>query len=305
MILPLRGVLPVAPTIFNDDETLDLVGQRRVTEFLIEAGSAAVCVLANYSEQFSLTDDERLQVLQATLEQADGRVPVIATTSSYSARIARARSLDSARRGAAVVMLMAPFFGATLTVGEKAVLEYFRTVADGLDADVMVQDAPMSPTPLSVELLAGLAAEIPQIRHVKIEMPRTAIKVRALIAAAGDTLPGVYDGEEAITLVPDLDAGVLATMSSAVIPEALARIVTDFHAGRRDQAVGEWERILPLIHYENRQCGLAAAKHLLHVGGIIKSARCRAPFPELSPVVASELEQLARRKEALVLEWAR
>jgi len=100
MIPALEGVLPVAPTVFRDDETLDLDGQRRVTEFLIDAGSAAICVLANYSEQFSLSDDERVQVLQATLDQVAGRVPVIATTSSYSARIARDRSLDAQRRGA-------------------------------------------------------------------------------------------------------------------------------------------------------------------------------------------------------------
>jgi 2-keto-3-deoxy-L-arabinonate dehydratase len=304
MIPTLRGVLPVAPTVFNDDESLDLAGQRRVTDFLIDAGSTAICVLANYSEQFSLTDDERTQVLQTTLDQAAGRVPIIATTSSYSARIARDRCLDAQRRGAQLVMLMAPFFGATLSVAERAVVNYFAAVADGLDVDIMVQDAPMSSTPVSVELLARLAAEIPQVRHAKIEMPRTAAKVRALIAAAGETLPGVYDGEEAITLVPDLDAGVQATMSSATVPEVLARIVEDYHAGRRDRAVAEWERVLPLIHYENRQCGLAGAKHLLQVGGIITSARCRSPFPELAPATAKELVEIARRKEALVLSWA-
>jgi 2-keto-3-deoxy-L-arabinonate dehydratase len=303
MTTALQGVLPVAPTVFHEDETLDLEGQRRVTEFLIDAGSAAICVLANYSEQFSLTDDERVRVLQATLDQADGRVPVIATTSAYSVRIARERSLDGQRRGAQIVMLMAPFFGATMTVAEGAVLEYFRRVAAGLEVDIMVQDAPMSPTPLSVELLAALA-EIPQVQHAKIEMPRTATKIRALISAAGDRLPGIYDGEEAITLIPDLDAGARATMSSAVIPEALAQIVSQYHTGQRNRAVEEWERILPLIHYENRQCGLAGAKHLLHAGGIIGSPRCRAPFPELPPVVGQDLLKLARRKDALVLRWA-
>jgi 2-keto-3-deoxy-L-arabinonate dehydratase len=303
MTTALQGVLPVAPTVFHEDETLDLEGQRRVTEFLIDAGSAAICVLANYSEQFSLTDDERVRVLQATLDQADGRVPVIATTSAYSVRIARERSLDGQRRGAQIVMLMAPFFGATMTVAEGAVLEYFRRVAAGLEVDIMVQDAPMSPTPLSVELLAALA-EIPQVQHAKIEMPRTATKIRALISAAGDRLPGIYDGEEAITLIPDLDAGARATMSSAVIPEALAQIVSQYHTGQRNRAVEEWERILPLIHYENRQCGLAGAKHLLHAGGIIGSPRCRAPFPELPPVVGQDLLELARRKDALVLRWA-
>jgi 2-keto-3-deoxy-L-arabinonate dehydratase len=301
----LQGVLPVAPTVFRDDESLDLDGQRRVTEFLIDAGAAAICVLANYSEQFSLTDTERLQVLDATVEQVAGRVPVIATTSAYSARVARERCVQAQRRGAQLVMLMPPFFGATLTVAEADVIRYFHTVADGLGIDIMVQDAPMSPTLLSVDLLARLASEIPQIRHVKIEMPRTATKVRALRKAAGDALPGLYDGEEAITLIPDLDAGVAATMSSGLVPEVLARVVGDFHAGRRDQAVQQWEQVLPLIHYENRQCGLAGAKHLMQVGGIIGSARCRAPYPELPPVVGDELLALAQRKGALVLEWAR
>lgn len=300
----LQGVLPVAPTVFADDESLDLEGQRRVTEFLVDAGAAAICVLANYSEQFSLTDDERSAVLQATLDQVAGRVPVIATTSAYSSRVARQRSLEAQRRGADLVMLMAPFFGSTMTVAEPAVREYFRVVASGLDVDVMVQDAPMSPTPLPVELLLSLAAEIPQLRHVKIEVPRSAAKIRALVAGAGDTLPGVYDGEEGVTLIPDLDAGAQATMSSAVIPEVLAVIVEDHHSGRRARAVERWEQVLPLIHYENRQCGLAAAKHLLQVGGIIASSRCRAPYPPLGPVVAGELEELARRRDALVLRWA-
>ena len=304
MIDALRGVLPVAPTVFHDDETLDLDGQRRVTEFLVDAGSAAICVLANYSEQFSLTDDERTAVLQATLDQAAGRVAVIATTSSYSARVARDRCLDAQRRGAQLVMMMPPFFGATLSVAEDAVVHYFAEVADGLEIDIMVQDAPMSTTPLSVDLLARLAAEVPQVRHAKIEMPRTADKVRALVAAAEQTMPGVYDGEEAVTLIPDLDAGIQATMSSATVPEVLARVVDDFHAGRREQAVAEWERVLPLIHHENRQCGLAGAKHLLAVGGVIGSGRCRTPYPELPPATARELEALARRKGALVLQWA-
>ncbi|MCO1656419.1 dihydrodipicolinate synthase family protein [Pseudonocardia humida] len=300
----LRGVLPVAPTVFRDDESLDLHGQRRVAEFLVDAGSAAICVLANFSEQFSLTDAERLQVLEATLDQVAGRVPVIVTTSSYSARITRERNRDALQRGAAMVMVMAPFFGATMVVPEDGVLDYFRRVADGLDIEIMLQDAPMSPTPLPVPLIARLAREVPQVRHAKIEVPRTAAKVRALRAAAGDDLPGLYDGEEAVTLVPDLDAGVLATMSSATVPEALAAVVARYHAGDRAGAVEAWERVLPLIHYENRQCGLAAAKILLAEGGVIGSARTRAPFPEIGPRTREELLDLARSRDALALRWA-
>ncbi|MDQ1581203.1 MAG: 2-keto-3-deoxy-L-arabinonate dehydratase [Microbacteriaceae bacterium] len=300
----LSGIIPVAPTVFTEDEELDLAGQRRVVDYLVDGKSDAVCILANYSEQFSLTDDERERVLTVTLDHAAGRLPVCVTTSHFSARIAAQRSRQAQERGAAMVMLMPPFFGATMKVDDEGVVEYFKRVADGLEIDIMVQDAPMSPTTLSVSLLARLAREVPQIRYAKVEMPQTADKLRKLVAAAGDDLPGVFDGEEAITLIPDLDAGAQGTMSSCMVPDQLGQIVRDFHAGNRDRAVAQWEDLLPFIHYENRQVGLRAAKILMKEGGIIDSDRTRAPLAELDPETRSQLIAMARRKDPLVLRWA-
>ncbi|GAA2201216.1 dihydrodipicolinate synthase family protein [Sinomonas flava] len=298
------GVMPVAPTIFNADETLDLDGQRRVLDYLVDGQSDAVCILANYSEQFSLTDEEREQVLRTTLEHAAGRLPVCVTTSNFSARIARERSLRAQELGAAMVMLMPPFFGATMKVDEDAVLEYFKRVADGVDIDIMIQDAPMSPTALSVGLLARIAREVPQVNYVKVEMPQAADKLRSLAATAGTDLPGLFDGEEAITLIPDLEAGARGTMSSCMVPDQLGQIVRDFHAGERDRAVAAWEDLLPFIHFENRQCGLRATKVLLKEGNIIGSDTTRSPIGELHPDTRAQLIDIAKRKDPLILRWA-
>jgi 2-keto-3-deoxy-L-arabinonate dehydratase len=300
----ITGVMPVAPTVFTNNEELDLEGQRRVVDYLVDGKSDAVCILANYSEQFSLTDEERDQVLQATLDQSAGRIPVCVTTSHFSARIARQRSLQAQELGAAMVMLMPPFFGATMKVDEQAVLEYFKQVADGLEIDIMIQDAPMSPTALPVPVLARLAREVPQVKYAKIEMPQAADKLRALTAAAGDNLPGAFDGEEAITLIPDLEAGAQGTMSSCMVPDQLGQIVRDFHAGDRDKAISQWEDLLPFIHFENRQCGLRATKVLMKEGGIISSDKTRAPITELHPDTRSQLIDMAKRKDPLVLRWA-
>jgi dihydrodipicolinate synthase/N-acetylneuraminate lyase len=300
----IRGIVPVAPTVFTEDEALDLGGQRRVVDYLVDGKSDAVCILANYSEQFSQTDEERELVVTTTLDQAAGRLPVCVTTSHFSARIAAQRSRRAQEQGAAMVMLMPPFFGATMKVDDDAVMEYFKRVADGLEIDIMIQDAPMSPTALSVPLLARLAREIPQMRYAKIEMPQTADKLRMLIAAAGDDLPGTFDGEEAITLIPDLDAGAQGTMSSCMVPDQLGQIVRDFHAGDRDKAVAQWEDLLPFIHFENRQCGLRAAKVLMKEGRIINSDKTRAPLTELHRDIRSQLVEMAKRKDPLVLRWA-
>ena len=300
----IRGIVPVAPTVFTEDEALDLGGQRRVVDYLVDGKSDAVCILANYSEQFSQTDEERELVVTTTLDQAAGRLPVCVTTSHFSARIAAQRSRRAQEQGAAMVMLMPPFFGATMKVDDDAVMEYFKRVADGLEIDIMIQDAPMSPTALSVPLLARLAREIPQMRYAKIEMPQTADKLRMLIAAAGDDLPGTFDGEEAITLIPDLDAGAQGTMSSCMVPDQLGQIVRDFHAGDRDKAMAQWEDLLPFIHFENRQCGLRAAKVLMKEGRIINSDKTRAPLTELHRDIRAQLVAMAKRKDPLVLRWA-
>ncbi|MDQ4060739.1 MAG: dihydrodipicolinate synthase family protein, partial [Pseudomonadota bacterium] len=54
-----KGVFPVAPTTFDDAGDLDLDSQRRCIDFLIDAGSNGICILANFSEQFVLSDEER------------------------------------------------------------------------------------------------------------------------------------------------------------------------------------------------------------------------------------------------------
>lgn len=54
-----QGLFPVVPTTFTEDGELDLESQRRCVDFMIDAGSNGLCILANFSEQFLLSDDER------------------------------------------------------------------------------------------------------------------------------------------------------------------------------------------------------------------------------------------------------
>jgi len=301
---PLRGVVPIAPTIFNADESLDLAGQRRSLSFLVDANVDAICILANYSEQFSLSDHERDELQALAMDHISGRVPVIVTTSHYSARIAAERSKRAQQAGAAMVMLMPPYHGATLRVGGSELLPYFTTVANAIEIPIMIQDAPMSGTPLPPVLLAELARSIPLVQYAKIESPNAASSLRALIGLAGDTLPGPFDGEEGITLIPDLEAGATGTMPSAMIPEVLGDVVRRWHAGDTAGAIARWEHWLPLIHFENRQCGLRATKLLMREGGIIGSAATRAPFGPVSPAIAAALIAHAQRRDPLILRWA-
>jgi len=301
----LSGVVPVVPTIFRDDETVDLDGTVRVVDYLIDAGVDGVCLLANYSEQFSLTDAEREEIGRRLLGHIAGRLPVIVTTSHYSVQVAAARSRWAQDLGASMVMLMPPFFGATMTVPGHDVIEYFARVADAIDIPIMVQDAPLSATPLPLGLLTDLVRQVSQVQYAKVEVPGAAEKLNALVHTLGDRLPGPFDGEESVTLIPDLDAGATGTMPSSMVPGELGQIVRAHAAGDRAGAVRAWEDLLPLIHFENRQCGLRAQKILLAEGGIIGSDRTRAPFGPVSARTRSGLIELARQRDPLILRWGR
>jgi 4-hydroxy-tetrahydrodipicolinate synthase len=298
------GVFPIAPTPFLADESIDEDGQRRALDFMVDAGVAGICILANYAEQFSLTDAERDRLQAVCIEHVDGRVPVIVTTSHFSARVAAQRSRAAQDAGAAMVMLMPPYHGATLRVDADGLLRFFSTVAEAIDIPIMVQDAPMSGTPLTGRLLADLAIEIPNVQYLKVESAKAADKLKAVIELAGDACPGPFDGEEGITLIPDLEAGATGTMPSAMIPEVHAEILKRWQERDADGARDLWEAWLPMIHYENRQCGLLATKALMKEGGIIASETVRAPLVPLSPMIREGLLAHAHRRDPLVLSWA-
>src|SRR5690349_24597270 len=99
----MTGVFPIAPTPFTDAGDIDIEGQRRVLDCMIDQGVDGICVLANYSEQFLLTDAERSTLLDVSLAHVAGRVPVIATISHFSTRIAAERARSAAKAGAALV----------------------------------------------------------------------------------------------------------------------------------------------------------------------------------------------------------
>jgi len=302
---PYRGVFPVAPTIFDDSGKLDLEGQKRAIDFMIDAGSHGICILANFSEQFLLTDAERETVMTTVLDHVAGRVPVIVTTSHFSTEICAERSRRAEAAGAAMVMIMPPFFGATLRVSEAGIYEFFRRVSDAIDIPIMIQDAPMAGTFLSAPFLARMAKEIANVSYFKIEVPGTASKLRELIALGGDAIEGPWDGEEAITLMADLDAGATGAITGGGFPDGIRKIIDPYFAGNREEALVAYERWLPLINYENRQCGLLAAKALMKEGGVIKSDAVRHPLQPLHPETRKGLLEVARRLDPMVLRWGR
>ncbi|WGW03558.1 dihydrodipicolinate synthase family protein [Tropicibacter oceani] len=302
---PLTGILPVAPTPFHADGSLDQEGCRRVMDCMIDQGVDAICILANYSEQFLLSDEERATVMRISLEQVAGRVPVIVTVSHFYTGIVIERARAAQAMGASMIMMMPPYHGVGLVPGPDGIVEHFQAVSDAIDIPIMVQDAPLSGVSLPVPLLVQMAKQIENFSYFKIETPFAADKLAALIEAGGKDIVGPFDGEEAVTLLADLDAGATGTMTSGLQPEKIRPIVTQYLAGNHDAALAQWKLCLPLINHENRQCGLRATKTVMMEGGVIGSDHVRHPLKPMSQRTKDRLLSLARELDLIALKWGK
>lgn len=175
------GIWPVAPTPFHENGIVDNEGMRRVLDCMIDQGVDGICILANFSEQFLLSDEERSDLTRLSLNHVAGRVPVIVTISHFATQIAVSRAKAAKSLGAAMVMMMPPYHGALLKGNAQQTFEQFAKVGE-VGIPIMVQDAPLSGVDLPVPLLVRMAREIEMVKLFKIECPQAAAKLRALIA---------------------------------------------------------------------------------------------------------------------------
>lgn len=302
---PYRGVFPVVPTTFSESGELDLESQKRCVDFMIDAGSQGLCILANFSEQFVLSDREREILTAAILKHVAGRVPVIVTTTHFSTQICIERSRRAQDDGAAMVMVMPPYHGATIRVPEAQIFEFFAQLSAALAIPIMIQDAPVSGTVLTAAFLARMAKELEHVAYFKIESAGAAAKLRELLRLGGSAIEGPWDGEEGINLFADLEAGATGAMTGGGYPDGIRQIMDPYFAGKREEAFAAYQHWLPLINYENRQCGLLACKALMKEGGVIACENPRHPAASLHPALRSGLMETARRLNPLVLRWPR
>ena len=204
-----------------------------------------------------------------------------------------------------MVMMMPPYHGVGLVPAPMGIYEHFEAASNAISIPIMVQDAPLSGAPLPVDLLVRMARELENVSYFKIEVPFAADKLAALIEAGGESIVGPFDGEEAVTLLADLDAGATGTMTSAMFPDRIKPIVTEHLAGNLDAALDHWKTCLPLINHENRQCGLRATKTVMMEGGVIGSDHVRHPLKPMSQRTRERLLQLARDLDILALRWGK
>ena len=296
------GMWPVAPTPFHENGEVDYEGMERVIDCMVDQKVEGICILANYSEQFLLSDDEREKLTKLCMKKIDGRVKTIVTVSHFATDIVRPRAELAKSLGADIIMMMPPYHGALLKGNSDQIFDQFNDISK-VGIPIMIQDAPLSGIELTVPLLTKMINEIEQLTCFKIESAHAASKIRALIKNCSSRLDAPFDGEESITLYADLEAGISGSMSSALLPEKIAPVIDHFWNDEKEKAEEIYNNILPLINFENRQCGFRATKTVMKEGGVIKSDFCRDPIKPLDQDTKNLLLNFAKKYNLVTYNW--
>ena len=297
------GMWPVAPTPFHDNGEVDYESMSNVLECMIDQQVDGICILANYSEQFLLSDDEREKLTKHCLRKINGRVKTIVTISHLSTDIVVERARLAKAENSTMVMIMPPFFG-TMKGNQDQIFKQFD-ILSSVQVPIMIQDAPLSGIDLSVDFLTKLISEIEYVKCFKIESAQPSAKIRQLIKNCQDKIDAPFDGEESIGVLSNLHAGISGSMSSALLPDKIRPVVIDFLEGKIDSAEEKYNNILPLINFENKQCGFQATKIAMKEGGVIKSAFCRHPIKILDDHTKDLLISMAKKYDLVSMNWGK
>ena len=297
------GMWPVAPTPFHENGEVDYEGMDRVIDCMVDQQVQGICILANYSEQFLLSDDEREKLTKLCMKKIDGRVKSIITVSHFATDIVKTRAQLAKSLDADIIMCLPPYHG-QLKANEAQIFEQFEEISK-IKIPIMVQDAPLSGIELTVQLLTKMIQEIEYLTCFKIESPQAASKIKSLIKNCESKLEGPFDGEESITVYSDLESGISGSMSSALLPEKIAPVIEHYLNGNKEKAEEIYNDILPLINFENRQCGFRGTKTVMKEGGVIKSDFCRHPIKPLDTDTKKLLFNFAKKYDLLTYKWGK
>ncbi len=290
-----RGVFPAVTTQFRDDFSLDVDATRKVIAGLIRDGVSGLVVCGTVGENCSLSTAEKVQVIEAAVDVAKGKVPVVAGVAEFTTAFAIDTARAARRAGVDGIMLM-PALVYSAKPHETAA--HYRSVGTAIDLPLMVyNNPPIYKNAVTPEILASLA-DVETIQAFKDSSgdTRAFTDLRNMVGDRFTLFAGLDD-----TVVESIMLGAVGWVSgmSNAFPqegEALFRLAA---AGRYAEARALYDWFMPLLHLDARpdlvQCIKLCEQIMGRGSALTRPPRLPLPDADRREVEALMATALAKR----------
>lgn len=284
------GVLPAVVTPFKSG-VVDEEGLRQLIEFHLENGVHGIVPCGTTGESATLSHDEHERVVEITVEQVNGRVPVVAGTGSNNTAEAVRLTAHAKKAGADGVLMISPYYNKPT---QEGIYQHYKKVAEEVDIPIIIYNIPGRTASNIEPTTFARLAEMKNIVGVK-EASGSMKQITEIIRLCGDEL-AVVSGEDFLTypLMTVGGKGVICVVAN-IVPRDMADLCNLLLAGDFDQARELYYRLLPLCHSMFYETNPAPVKAALAMMGKISSAEVRLP---LAPMSEANLGKLRKELEA-------
>jgi 4-hydroxy-tetrahydrodipicolinate synthase len=226
-----RGSFTALVTPFKNG-ALDEKAFRDIVEWQISEGTNGLVPVGTTGESPTLSHDEHKKVVEWCIDQADGRVPVIAGSGSNSTAEAIELSRHAEEAGADAVLIVTPYYNKPT---QEGLYRHYKAVAEAVDMPLVLYNIPGR---TGVNMLPTTVARLAVMKNiVGIKEGSGSVQQASEIAqTCGDRLT-VLSGDDPLTL-PMMAVGAkgVITVTANVMPKEMAQLVASFQAGRIDEA---------------------------------------------------------------------
>jgi 4-hydroxy-tetrahydrodipicolinate synthase len=275
---PLTGAITALVTPF-ERETVAFDELRALVDWQIKQGINGLVPVGTTGESPTLDYAEHLDVIRCTIDQARGRVPVLAGTGSNSTKEAVYLTKESHEAGADAMLVVAPYYNRPT---QEGLFNHFCAVAESTDKTIVLYSIPgRCGIEISVGVIERLRARYAHVNYIK-EAGGSVDRVDQIIQAVGDSVT-VLSGDDSLTL-PFISVGAKGVISVAsnLYPKAVAQLTAHALKGDYAKARKLHQKIYPVFKGIFVESNPAPIKAAMAARKIIGSEEVRPPLCALS-----------------------
>ena len=285
-------------TPFDRHEELDIDRVRRVSTHLVETGTQSIVIAGTTGESPTLTEQDRMRLLEVVSREVGDQVRVIAGTSTYSTAESIHLSKLAKAEGAHGLLLVTPYYNKP---SQRGLLRHFRRIAEAVDLPLILYNVP-SRTNVNMQpsTVITLDSEFPHIAGLKEAVgvrgnPQGRAQVIEVLQNVSEGFR-VWSGNDQDTLdIMDIGGYGVISVGSHLIGASIRQMIELHVAGKRKEARAMEETLMPLFEHlfppTSPEPSPSALKAMLEITGL-DSGVLRSPMVEVPEEYRTILENL-------------